>query len=1265
MKKVFALLLMLVLALGVSVQAAEPEIPSAAGIVVNADTGEVYFAKEPYLEHAMASTTKVVTGILAIENAENYDGPVETRSRTLPAIETDLADSGDSKMDLVLGEELTIYDAVRGMMFPSGNDAARLLARTTGGGSYNAFAEMMNALAAKLNCKHSAFTTASGRDATGHYTCAADYAVLVNYAMSNPKFRELVAQPSYVIEEDPAHGVVRHELKNGNILMHGGDDLIGEPYPGATGVKGGNTTNAKRCLTFTATRTINGEEVNLVSIVLGNATKADNWNSTRTLLDYGFERAAAEAYTVTAEGNKLTVTNPTTGYVMTASISASDAAYTGSAVETATVTTDYPEGINWYQKWDITYTNNIEKGKATASISYGGKTASVDFDIVDSTVALTEDTTVDTLVVPAGQIYDLGGKTLTVNGGLVVNEGAKIKGGTLLVSKSAIVNMGSNGGWIPMWTGENGNYDTYTLYSSEIKAGKTVISTDEGTKYSFGYKMTENTAEASPYTDAAAAVDKVKFGVELALDSSAVSYTFSPESIAKMAGIDASASSDEFFKVNLNLVGVNNDLSKVRVAPVVKVPALGFKYIGEETGEGSGKYVARINAQGYYTVEDAVAAAAAANETTYIKLVDDITYLRPTTIKMNGKTHFVLPARTNITISGPVTFDGQSDTGLQADGLLMRVYGESTLVVKDGVTFRNYNNVRDAEDNFTYGGIFRIESTCSVTLDGVTVENCGGGVRGAVYITGSSNVDIRNSTFRGNKSNRQYGGAIAIYSANSVNVENCVFDGNRASSYGGAIGVYDGEELVTLKNNTFTDNVCSSSYYGGAIGISSVFNGEVSVIGGEFSGNSTDDIGKASGTVVLDGAIKGLDEITLKPYESITVGETLALDEAASVAVNGSTTLSGSEINAGKYLTEDGMRDSLPAYIATVGDKRYETLTAALEATKNATSATVIELYGNETVTAATTATLGANVQIKVTDDSVISGPLTIDGANKAHTAALPILVDGATLTLDGVTLQNITSTFTETDNYHGIIRVTGNGTLNFENASLTNCTAPYGMIGGAAGSTYNIKNSSVSNNTAATGSGGALFLLGVTLNAENSTFSNNTTAGRGGAIHVGNTSAKLTLTNCTFSGNKATNTGGAICFYAGNKSNVLTNCTFTNNTSAKQGGALCIYGAATVSINGVTMSGNKASSTTLNDISYMKGTLKLQGAIDMDYIALNSGLLITLDAPASFAGKITVSGPKSGAATFTGSKVSEYYTNFTHKTSTLTFDATGKCVSK
>ncbi|MBQ1242013.1 MAG: hypothetical protein IIX99_02275, partial [Oscillospiraceae bacterium] len=92
-------------------------IDANAGIVRNAVTGEIYFAKKADLEHAMASTTKIMTALLSVEH-------LDLESRTLPAIASDQVGAGNTKIDLVIGEELKVKDALHGLMLPSGNDAA-------------------------------------------------------------------------------------------------------------------------------------------------------------------------------------------------------------------------------------------------------------------------------------------------------------------------------------------------------------------------------------------------------------------------------------------------------------------------------------------------------------------------------------------------------------------------------------------------------------------------------------------------------------------------------------------------------------------------------------------------------------------------------------------------------------------------------------------------------------------------------------------------------------------------------------------------------------------------------------------------------------------------------------------------------------------------------------------------------------------------------------------------------------------------------------
>ena len=279
-------------------QQQEISINAAAGIAVNAVTGEVYCAKEPDLEHAMASTTKIMTALLSIEN-------LDPDSRTLPAIASDQVGSGNTRIDLEIGEQLTVRDALYGLMLPSGNDAANLLGRTVAG-SYEAFTEMMNEKAKEIGCEHTCFTTVSGTDAPGHYTTAAEYAMIANYAMQYELFRTIVSTTHYTIEAEPAYGVVQRDLENTNYLLPGLDlDGTVYSYEGVIGIKTGTTGDAGACLVTAAEK--NGTE--LVTVVFGasgNTSSTNRFTESIKLLDRGFETAAAQPYTVVAEGNTIT-----------------------------------------------------------------------------------------------------------------------------------------------------------------------------------------------------------------------------------------------------------------------------------------------------------------------------------------------------------------------------------------------------------------------------------------------------------------------------------------------------------------------------------------------------------------------------------------------------------------------------------------------------------------------------------------------------------------------------------------------------------------------------------------------------------------------------------------------------------------------------------------------------------------------------------------------------------------------------------------------
>jgi serine-type D-Ala-D-Ala carboxypeptidase (penicillin-binding protein 5/6) len=262
-------------------EAAEPAISARAAIVVEYPSGRILYAKSAHDRLAPASTTKILTAILAIEYG-NTEEEVAVEGRDLV---------GESSMGLVEGEKQTIRSLLYGLMLPSGNDASMTLARAIGGKTTSVdpllsdpverFIAMMNARVDQLGLQDSNFANPSGLDAVGHYSSAYDLASLTWYAFHLPLFNEVIAQVTY---EAPGHA-----LLNTNELL--------TRYSGADGVKTGLTDEAGLCLVGSATR----DGKRLISVVLNSPS----WYSdSEAILDYGFARLAEAT---AAESERLAV----------------------------------------------------------------------------------------------------------------------------------------------------------------------------------------------------------------------------------------------------------------------------------------------------------------------------------------------------------------------------------------------------------------------------------------------------------------------------------------------------------------------------------------------------------------------------------------------------------------------------------------------------------------------------------------------------------------------------------------------------------------------------------------------------------------------------------------------------------------------------------------------------------------------------------------------------------------------------------------------
>ncbi len=252
------------LALPVSAQEGAVSVSAQSAVVINADNGQVLYGKNAENKQAMASTTKIMTALLTLEEAAK-DNRIVTVSEQVAAVE-------GSSMYLNPGDRLSLKDLAVGMLTVSGNDAAYGAAVAISG-SEEAFAQRMNARAKELGMENTNFVTASGLDADGHYSTALDMAKLAAAAIENEEFLAICSQPqsTAAFVEPPRTQTYTNHNK-----------LLGR-YQGCIGLKTGFTKKAGRCLVSAAER--NG--VRLVAVTL-NAP--DDWNDHIKMLDYGFSQ---------------------------------------------------------------------------------------------------------------------------------------------------------------------------------------------------------------------------------------------------------------------------------------------------------------------------------------------------------------------------------------------------------------------------------------------------------------------------------------------------------------------------------------------------------------------------------------------------------------------------------------------------------------------------------------------------------------------------------------------------------------------------------------------------------------------------------------------------------------------------------------------------------------------------------------------------------------------------------------------------------------
>lgn len=275
MKRTFCLCLVCLLLLPLcSARAQEVSTSAAACAVIDAQSGRILLSHNADTPLPMASTTKVMTALLAIENGD-LSAPV-TASRNAFGVP-------GTSIYLSEGETLTLEEMLYGLMLASGNDAAVAIAEHIGG-SVEGFCRMMTARARELGCKSTVFLTPHGLPCEGHHTTAHDLALIAREAMQHDVFRRIVSTSRAKI---PWSGrTYDRVLNNKNRLL--------TSYEGATGIKTGYTRKAGRCLVFGAQR----EDMEIIGVVLNCS---DWFDEAARLMNTAFDRFDAVTLLIAGE----------------------------------------------------------------------------------------------------------------------------------------------------------------------------------------------------------------------------------------------------------------------------------------------------------------------------------------------------------------------------------------------------------------------------------------------------------------------------------------------------------------------------------------------------------------------------------------------------------------------------------------------------------------------------------------------------------------------------------------------------------------------------------------------------------------------------------------------------------------------------------------------------------------------------------------------------------------------------------------------------
>lgn len=276
-----------------SFSAPPSSLSSTACCLIEKDSGQILYEKNSRKKLPMASTTKIMTCILAIEKGNPDD---------IVAVSNYAASMPKVKLYMHQGDTFRLGDLLYSLMLESHNDTAVAIAEHIGGSVKN-FANLMNQKAAELGCTRTNFVTPNGLDSDKHYTTAHELCVIANYAMKNKTFQKIISTPSYSFSN--INGSKQYNVSNKDAFL--------SQYSGAIGIKTGFTGKAGYCFCGAAKR----NNTMLISSVLACGwppNKTYKWSDTKKLMDYGFNNFTKVNFSPQKKHFKIKVLNGQSAY---------------------------------------------------------------------------------------------------------------------------------------------------------------------------------------------------------------------------------------------------------------------------------------------------------------------------------------------------------------------------------------------------------------------------------------------------------------------------------------------------------------------------------------------------------------------------------------------------------------------------------------------------------------------------------------------------------------------------------------------------------------------------------------------------------------------------------------------------------------------------------------------------------------------------------------------------------------------------------------